>query len=181
MASKASERALNHNQRRFAEEYLIDGNGTQAAIRAGYSPATAKIQASRLLTNDNVRRIISEGQIKQSEDSGLTAELVRTTLRRIITADPRRLFDEQGDLKQIADLDDDTAFAMAGVEITENLVGGDDDKVLVRTRKYKFPDKNASLVTAAKILSMLVEKVDHTTGGEKMQTVVILPHNERHA
>ena len=33
--------ALNPRQDRFVDEYLLDGNGTQAAIKAGYSPKTA--------------------------------------------------------------------------------------------------------------------------------------------
>jgi hypothetical protein len=47
--------SLNDKQRDFAREYCLDKNATQAAIRAGYSAKTAKEQASRLLTNINVR------------------------------------------------------------------------------------------------------------------------------
>ena len=46
-------------QQRFIEEYLVDHNATQAAIRAGYSPRTAPVQASRLLTNANMQNAIS--------------------------------------------------------------------------------------------------------------------------
>jgi phage terminase small subunit len=47
-------------QVRFVEEYLLDLNAKQAAIRAGYSPKTAEIQASRLLSNAKVQRAVSE-------------------------------------------------------------------------------------------------------------------------
>ena len=43
---------LNTRQQRFTDEYLIDSNGTAAAIRAGYSKRSAKMQASRLMSND---------------------------------------------------------------------------------------------------------------------------------
>lgn len=50
---------LTNRQKRFVEEYLIDLNARQAAIRAGYSPKTAQEQASRLLANVKVQTAIS--------------------------------------------------------------------------------------------------------------------------
>lgn len=52
--------ALNEKQQRFCDEYLIDLNATQAAIRSGYSKKTAKEQGSRLLSNVNIRTYIDE-------------------------------------------------------------------------------------------------------------------------
>lgn len=52
--------SLTIRQTRFIDEYLIDYNGTQAAIRAGYSKLAAKEQASRLLTNANVKALIDQ-------------------------------------------------------------------------------------------------------------------------
>ncbi len=46
---------MNPKRRRFCEEYAVDLNGAQAAIRAGYAPGSAKVTASRLLTDANVR------------------------------------------------------------------------------------------------------------------------------
>ena len=43
--------ALTAQRQRFVEEYLVDLNGTEAAIRAGYSPRSAKAQASQLLVD----------------------------------------------------------------------------------------------------------------------------------
>ena len=50
--------ALTEKQQRFVDEYLIDLNATQAAIRAGYSVKTADQQASRMLTNVKVQQAI---------------------------------------------------------------------------------------------------------------------------
>lgn len=47
-------------QQRFADEYLLDCNATQAAIRAGYSPKTANEQGARLLANVNIKTYIDE-------------------------------------------------------------------------------------------------------------------------
>ena len=46
----------------FCQEYIVDFNGTQAAIRAGYSPKTARVQASQLLTNPNISARVRELQ-----------------------------------------------------------------------------------------------------------------------
>ena len=51
---------MNQKQAKFCQEYVIDSNGAQAAIRAGYSPKTAREQASRLLTKVHVRKRIEE-------------------------------------------------------------------------------------------------------------------------
>lgn len=51
---------MNAKQRRFCDEYLIDCNATQAAIRAGYSKKTANEQAARLLANVNIKSYIDE-------------------------------------------------------------------------------------------------------------------------
>ena len=51
---------MTEKQKRFCDEYLIDPNATQAAIKAGYSKKTAKEQGSRLLTNVNIKAYIGE-------------------------------------------------------------------------------------------------------------------------
>lgn len=51
---------LTEKQKKFCEEYLIDLNGTQAAIRAGYNPKTANNNASRLMVNDGIKEYLSE-------------------------------------------------------------------------------------------------------------------------
>lgn len=49
---------MNKKQKKFADEYLIDTNATQAAIRAGYSKSSAYSQGQRLLKNDEVQNYI---------------------------------------------------------------------------------------------------------------------------
>jgi phage terminase small subunit len=68
--------ALTDKQKRFAEEYLIDLNATQATIRAGYSEKTAYSQCERLLRNVEVQAAISEGQKSRSQRTGITADRV---------------------------------------------------------------------------------------------------------
>ena len=64
---------LTPRQARFVDEYLIDLNATQAAIRAGYSPKTAQVQGSRLLLNVMVRAAIVEGKTERHTKSVMSA------------------------------------------------------------------------------------------------------------
>lgn len=66
--------ALTPKQETFCREYLIDLNGTQAAIRAGYSEKTANEQASRLLADVNIREIIQNSMDARAEVTLITAE-----------------------------------------------------------------------------------------------------------
>ena len=60
--------ALNPKQEAFCHEYLIDFNGKQSAIRAGYSPKTAEVKASQLLTIVKVNEFLSKLQSKTAEE-----------------------------------------------------------------------------------------------------------------
>lgn len=68
--------ALTDKQKRFCEEYLIDLNATQVAIRAGYSPKTAEQTASRLLRNVKVQEYIAKRQKELSRSTEITQERV---------------------------------------------------------------------------------------------------------
>jgi len=67
---------LNPKQLRFVDEYLVDLNATQAAIRAGYSPKTAKVQGSRLLTHAIISKAIRLGQEQIAHKYEVTQEYV---------------------------------------------------------------------------------------------------------
>ena len=81
-------------QARFVEEYLIDLNATQAAIRAGYSAKTADRAGPRLLGNVEIAVAIAKAKERRSERVELSAEYVLTRLRenveRSMTAEPVR-------------------------------------------------------------------------------------------
>ena len=68
--------SLTPRQARFVDEYLVDLNGTQAAIRAGYARSGARTEAARALANPNIRTIIQE---KQAE-TALRLEVTRETV-----------------------------------------------------------------------------------------------------
>lgn len=57
---------MTKKQKRFVEEYLIDLNATQAAIRAGYSPTTAKEIGCENLTKPNISEAIAKAMAERS-------------------------------------------------------------------------------------------------------------------
>ena len=90
-AGAAESAALTPRQQRFVEEYLVDLNGTQAAIRAGYSEHTANEQAARLLSNVSVRSAIARGKSEVAVRTGASVDELVNRMRQIILADPREL------------------------------------------------------------------------------------------
>lgn len=78
---------LNARQSAFCDEYLIDLNGTQAAIRAGYSAKTARTIAAKLLAKDNIAARIAELKEKRSEATGITAEYMVKVMQRVLETD----------------------------------------------------------------------------------------------
>lgn len=75
---------LTAKQSQFVDEYLVDNNATQAAIRAGYSEKTANQQASRLLANVKIANVIAEAQESRSERIEFTADDVMRELIAIV-------------------------------------------------------------------------------------------------
>ena len=69
---------MTDKQARFCEEYMVDLNATQAAIRAGYSPASAKTVGPRLLENVGVQKLIAQLQAEQSRRTGVSTDRVVT-------------------------------------------------------------------------------------------------------
>lgn len=148
--------ALSEKHQRFIDEYLVDLNATQAAIRAGYSPATAYSQGQRLLKHDEVAKAVRAAKRARAERLRVTQDRVLLEVARIAFFDPRKLFNSEGAPIPINQLDDDTAAALAGVEVLEEYDGSGEDRVFVGyTKKYKIADKNTALTNAMRHLGML--------------------------
>lgn len=108
--------ALNEKQRRFAEEYLVDLNATQAAIRAEYSPKTAYSMGQRLLKNVEVQAAIQQAIQERSQRTEITQDMVLKELAKVAFANgtdfarvvvrevPMTTVDEDGNLQTITKL-----------------------------------------------------------------------------
>ena len=97
---------LTEKQRRFAAEYLIDLNGTQAAIRAGYSARTANEQASRMLANVSIQQAISEAMGERSKRTGVNQDRIVQELAKIAFLKITDVVDREGRIKENASEDD---------------------------------------------------------------------------
>ena len=146
--------ALTPRQERFAAEYLVDLNGTQAAIRAGYSATGANVTGVRLLSNPTVAALIAAGKEKQADRLEVRADTVLREILRIATTDLAQAFDESGNLLPIHQMPEDVRRAIASVKVRT-----DDDGSLVR--EVKLWDKPKSLELLGKHLKLFVDRVEH--------------------
>lgn len=94
---------LTPKQARFVEEYLIDLNATQAAIRAGYSARSAEVTGSRTLSNAKVAAAIAAAQGERSERLQVYADWVLSRLANEATADLADILDEAGAIRPVKD------------------------------------------------------------------------------
>lgn len=152
-------------QARFVSEYLVDGNGKQAAIRAGYSARTAESKASDLLKLVNVREAVAKKTQAQLARIDLTAERVKRRLADIAFADLRAFYDDAGNLKPLHALTTEQAAAIAQFEvIKKNAAAG--DGVVDTVHKIRVADQLKALELLAKHFGLLVERVEHSGGIE---------------
>lgn len=153
--------ALTVKQERFVQEYLIDLNATQAAIRAGYSESTANQQGSRLLANVKISDAVAAAQVERQRRMGISQDRVLQELARIGFSDIRKAvkwgatpgdpdhddFEPSGSniypvsLVPSDQVDDDTAAAITEVSLTQAGV------------KLKMADKRAALETMLRHMS----------------------------
>ena len=172
---------LNAKQKRFKDEYLIDLNATQAAIRAGYAEKTAYSQGQRLLKNVEVMAQIEKAMAKRSERTEITQDMVLQELAKIAFGDIRKAvrwganpIDETSEnadpnglgiypvsLVPSDEIDDDTAAAVSEVSLTQTGV------------KLKMYDKRAALVDVGKHLGMFTDKIDHSSSDGSMSPTII--------
>ena len=99
--------AMNARQKRFCDEYLIDCNATQAAIRAGYSPKTAKQIGQRMLTNVDLKAYIDEQLEKIHNEKTADAQEVLEYLTSVMRGEhTEQILQLIGDgVQKIADID----------------------------------------------------------------------------
>lgn len=160
---------LNDKQKRFCEEYLIDLNATQAAIRAGYSQKTAGQIGEQNLKKLEIQEYLQKRKQELQEVTGITQKRVLEEYAKIAFVDIRKFYNQDGALKAITDLDDDAAGALAGVEVYEEKVSdpdADENVVAGSTKKIKTYDKVKALDSLARHLGMFKDtlRVDHSGG-----------------
>lgn len=110
-----SEHELNARQEAFCQQYIVDNNRTQAAIRAGYSPKTAKQQGSRLLTNAYVAARIAVLRKERAKRLLISQDEVALELQHMGMANVFDFLTFRGDGMPIVDLTQVTRDQAAGI------------------------------------------------------------------
>ena len=139
-----ADKGLTPKQEKFCREYIKTGNASEA-YRLAYdaknmAAITINKRASELLANSDIAGRIAEINQKAVEQCAMTIADWIKEVKRLSTVDPRKLSHKDGRPKMLHELDDDTAAAIASVEVGVDGI------------KYKFWDKNAALEKVGKHL-----------------------------
>lgn len=153
---------LTPKQARFVEEYLLDLNGKQAAIRAGYSERTAESQGARLLGNAKVQRAVMDAKSDRSERTKIDADWLLSRLAQEADADMADLYDDEGALKPVAEWPPIWRKGLVqGLDVEEVKVNG---AVVAHIRKVKISDrvKRLELIGRHVDVGAFRDRVEHT-------------------
>ena len=144
-----------NKQDMFVEEYLVDLNATQAAIRAGYSVRTASEQASRLLANVKVQTKIAKAMAERSKRTGINQDRVVLELARIAFVNAKDIINPE-DASVRDDATEDDLACIQSVKV-KTMSGG---KGSSTEREVKLNDKMKALELLGKHLGMWNDKID---------------------
>lgn len=145
---------MTKKQRFFVEEYLIDLNATQAAIRAGYSFKTAKQIGQDNLSKPVIRNAIDRAIAERSRRTGINQDRVIQELAKIALVNPADVIDMDSATVKPDASRDDTA-CVSGVKI--RTLFSKDGPVL--EREVKFCDKLKALELLGKHLGLFSDRV----------------------
>lgn len=162
---------LRDKQERFCHEYVIDLNGTQAAIRAGYSEKTANSIASEMLTKPYIQARIAEIKAPALEKLNVDADYVLRRLVEIDSMDVADILDDNMVFKPLKEWPQVWRRYLSGIDIAEVFSGSGDAKELAGVlKKIKWPDKVKNLELLGKHIKVAAfsDKVDHTSSDGTM-------------
>lgn len=154
---------LTPKQETFVREYLIDLNSTQAAIRAGYSKKTAGQIGEENLRKPEIAAAIQQAMSERSKKTNITAEKVLNEIAKLAFFDPRKMFDDAGEPIHVSQLDDDTAAAIAGLEVVTK---GNDEIGYASVMKVKLADKSKNLELLGRHLKLFTDKSEVDLNGK---------------
>jgi len=169
---------LSESQQRFILEYLKDGNARKAAVRAGYSPKTAKQQGSRLLTRVDISDAIQAGIDRHLAGLDLDVKRILEETGRVGISDLKDLFDEGGHLLAPHELPDDVRKAVASIKVLRTQVQTETDgdsttTTRLDTVEVKFWDKLRALELLGKFKGLLRPKPVKGEAGDSWEQVLV--------
>lgn len=158
---------LSDRHKLFCMEYLNCGfNGAEAARRAGYAEDSAKVTASKLLTNANLVQHIEHLKKNLAETVGISQAMIVNEMRKIAFSSVKNILTEKGGLKHVSEISDSDAASIAGIDTFENY--DSEGMPIGETRKIKMYSKPDALIAIHKMLGydLPVKTETEITGGE---------------
>ncbi|MEX5367413.1 terminase small subunit [Acinetobacter haemolyticus] len=165
--------ALRGKQQRFVDEYLVDRNATQAAIRAGYSAKTAYSIGEENLRKPEVKKAIEIGEAEIAERTKITQDMVMKELAKIGFSnmlDYITITDGGDPVTDFSALTPDQAAAISEITVEEYTEGRGDDARNVKRTKFRLSDKRSALVDMGKHLGMFKDHLVHSNDPENPLT-----------
>lgn len=167
---------MTDKQKRFCDEYLIDFNATRA-YKTVYTSCkkedSARKAGSRLLTNVDIKNYIEEMSEEKQKETKITQQMVLDELAKIAFFNIKDIYNENGTLKQINELDDNTAKAISSVKVLQRAgsmkINIDSDRkdeevpiehIPEQIIQIRTNDKKGALELLGKHLGMFKERVD---------------------
>lgn len=146
---------LTPKQKLFVDEYLVDLNATQAAIRAGYSTKTSNEQGNRLLANVSVRTHIDQAMAERSRRTGISQDRVIRELARLAFVNPNDVINlNRAAVKENASEED-----LAAIQSVKVKTSCSENGEMVE-REVRLNDKLKALELLGKHLGMFKDKVE---------------------
>lgn len=176
-AQETPPRKLTAKQQAFVNEYIVDLNATQAAIRAGYSQDTAGSIATENLSKPAIAAAIQEALDLRAERTRITADRVLVEVAKLGFSNIKNLFTEGGQLRNLSTLPDEVAASIQSVEVVTKRVEGGEDHEVEYVHKIKMADKKASLELLGKHLKLFADRTE-LTGADGKDLVPVMNETE---
>ena len=159
MAGSRKVSGLTQKEKLFCFVYINNkGNGTQAAIEAGYSERSAHVTASRMLNKANIKAEIERLNGKAEEKAVISKERTLAEIAKIAFGNIQDLYDKDGNLKSISDLTPEQAAMISGIEVEELTEGfGRARESVGNLRKVKLWPKDRGLEMLAKYFKIYTD------------------------
>ena len=166
---------LTAQQQRFCVEYLVDLNGAAAARRAGYSPDQAQSNAAAMMDMELIQKNLRRLMRRRERNYELTGERVLKELTKVAFSDIRDLFDDNGNMVPMNELDDNIAPAVASIKVKERTGKNGDTEIEKEIRLWDKPKGLELLGKHFKLYTDLIEaKVDTMTDEEAAERALQL-------
>lgn len=166
--------ALTDRAKKFAQEYLICLNRYEAYKRAGYKARgpSGIAAANTIFMKPSFQEYLKQKMQERERRTNITKDKVLQELWRIATLDPRKFYNNDGSVKKIKEMDDDTAAAISSFDVTKIKKPKDEqDEMKILAARIRCWDKEKALIEVGKHLGMFGAPIASETELEKVDKI----------